>query len=182
MTPGSPGGDPDPDDGGSLGDGVDEVLMRWLAKLTKIAVFVAVPPLFLHRDRPIAGLWKWRKIYLMFLVGTALVFLKPLISGDIELLAVFPFFHLIAAALVGKVLVVTMAPTFAPSVSVPSVSAVPLRAEAVAVAAFGVAVFVVLRRGSIPSLDGSLGRSFSAPDDEYVVPMTEVWKSGGKHD
>jgi hypothetical protein len=181
MSDGTPGGDPDPDDG-SLGDGIDEVLMRWLATLLKIGVFAAVPPLFIYRDHPLTGLWKWRKIYLVFLIGTALVFLKPVISGDIELLAVFPFFHLIAAALVGEVLVVTMAPTFAPSLSVPSVAAVPIRAEVVAVAAFAGAVLVVLRRGSLPRLDGSLGRSFKRADDEYVVPMTKVWKSGGKHD
>ena len=180
MTDGTPGGDPDPDDGGSLGDGIDEVMMRWLATLTKIAVFIAVPPLYLHRDDPLTGLWRWRKVYLVFAIGTALVSLPSVLTGDFGVLAVFPFFHVLAAALVGEVLVVTMLPTVAPSV--PELSAVPIRAEVVAVAAFGVAVLVVLRRGSLPSFDGSLGRSFKSSDEEYVVPMTEVWKSGGKHD
>ena len=184
MSDGTPGGDPDdPDDGGSLGDGVDEVLMRWLAKLTKIVAFAAVPPLFIYRDRPLTGIWRWRKIYLVFAIGTALVFLPSVLTGDFAPLAVFPFFHVLAAALVGEVLVVTMLPTVAPSVSVPELSAVPIRAEVVAVAAFAVAVIVLVRRGvPTPRIDGRLGRSFSSSDDEYVVPMTEIWKSGGKHD
>ena len=182
MTGGSPGGDPEPDDGGSLGDGIDEVMMRWLATFLKIAVFAAVPPLYIYRDDPIAGLWRWRKVYLVFAIGTGAVFLPSVLTGDFGVLAVFPFFHLIAAALIGEVMIVTMAPTVAPSVSVPELSAVPIRAEVVAVAAFAGAVITALRRGSIPSLDGSLGRSFSSSDDEYVVPMTKVWKSGGKHD
>ena len=183
MTDGTPGGDPDPDDGGSLGDGVDEVLIRWLGTLVKVAVFVAIPPLFLHRDRPLAGIWRWRKIYLVFAIGTALVFLPSVLTGDFAVLVVFPFFHVLAAGLIGEVLVVTMLPTVAPSVSVPELSAVPIRAEIVAVAAFAVAVIVLVRRGvPTPRIDGRLGRSFSSSDDEYVVPMTEIWKSGGKHD
>ena len=182
MTGGSPGGDPDPADDATIGDGVDEVLLRWLGKLVKIVAFAAVPPLFIYRDRPLTGIWRWRKIYLVFAVGTGAVFLPSVLTGDFGPLAVFPFFHLLAAGLIGEVLIAAMAPTFAPSLSVPSVSAVPLRAEAVAVAAFGVAVFLVVRRGSLPSVDGSLGRSFKSSEEEYVVPLTEVWKSGGKHD
>lgn len=183
MSDGTPGGDPDDPDDATLGDGIDEVLMRWLATFLKIAVFIAVPPLYLHRDDPIAGLWRWRKVYLVFLVGTGAVFLPSVLTGDFGVLAVFPFFHLIAAALIGEVMIVTMLPTFAPSLSVPSMS-VPIRAEAVAVGAFALAVIVLLRRGvPMPSVGfGVVRRSFSSSDDEYVVPMTEVWKSGGKHD
>lgn len=174
MTSGVPGGDPDTDDDATLGFGVDELIIRYFVAFIKLVAFVAFPPLALYRD-PIEGFWRWRRIYAVFLVGTALVFLPSVLTGEFGVLVLFPFFHLIAFALVAEVVAVSLLPVVAPTVSIPKFPPVPIRASVVAVAGFVFAVLILLRRG-VPFF----GRG--SDDPEYKILMTEVWKSGGKHD
>lgn len=179
MTAGVPGGDAEiAENDDSLGLGVDEVILRWLAILVRVGAFAAFPPLYLYDD-PVRGFWHWRKIYAVFLAGTALVFLPSVFRLEFAPLLLFPVFHLIVFALLAEVFVAMAVPSsVAVSIpAVPSLATAPVPVLAVAVGLCVVlAVVVVVQRGvSLPFSD-------SDEEPEYNVLMTEIWKSGGKHD
>lgn len=180
MTAGVPGGDPETAESGGVGHGVDELIIRYFVALVRALAYIVFPPLKLYSD-PIRGFWRWRKIYLVYLVGDALVFLPSVMTGDLRPLVLFPVFHLILFALLAELTVAIVAPSLV--ASMPTLS-IPVSMPVLAGAAAVLVLLAVMLRGvsvplpSIPAVSWPFGET----EPEYDIEMTEVWKSGGKHE
>lgn len=180
MTSGVPGGDSSIDADTAIGTGTEAVMIRWFINLIRLGIYLVLPPLAIYKD-PFRGIWSWRKIYLVFLIGTGLVFLPSVLTGDLRPLLLFPLFHLIVAALLAEIFLAMTVPDL--SVSLPSISSFAPMPVLMLTLAAAVAVIYVVFRGSDFSLSSiSLPLVGDDEEPEYNIELTEVWKSGGKHE
>lgn len=179
MTDGVPGSDPEPTVLGGDSDTVKDLIVALVSALARPLLYLLVPPLYLYRGRPISErLYKWRWVYLGFFVGAAVLSAPQILDGSFGGLLLAPIFHLFVGVVCLQVLLIAV-----PGLSVPASATPPQYAMIVAVASLAVAAVLALRStwGTGTDVDTD-AVSLDADDDEYVVPMTEVWKSGGKHD
>jgi hypothetical protein len=175
MTEGVPGQDPEPTVLGSERDTIKDLLVALVSALARPVLYVFVPPLLLYRGRPITErLWKWRWVYPGFVAGAVVLSLP---SGNFAGLMLAPVFHLFVIAVSVQVLMMVV-----PGVLVPASATPPMIAQVVAVISVAVAFVLSLRSTWGASDIDTDPVSLDAASDEYIVPLTEVWDSGGKHD
>lgn len=180
MTEGVPGKDPQPGVLGSERDTAKDLLVALVTALARPVAYLLIPPLLLYRGRPITErLWQWRKVYLGFFAGTVALSAPQILNGNFAGLLIAPVFHLFVIAVVAQVILIAV-----PGMSVPTSATPPTYVLTVGMVAAVIGIALSFRSTWTWGAgdDDTDAVSLDTGADEYAIPMTEVWESGGKYE